>query len=359
MKIILTASFENGIFCNGLQQNIVFLAQLLNDLGHESIICLPHDIDRCIDAPKDILLIERKEIINHSKNVDLILNTAWMIEEKVIKAIKKVNSSFRNIHILYGNSLLADVERCSWNDHIAVCNKNVDEVWISPHYKFSFEYFKTYYKTDKVKTLPYIWSPYFVDLHEGIWNKADKTCFYSPGKDMSIGILEPNLNITKHCLPSIMSVECLHNNFPEVNFKKVVAYCSKKLMDKKYFKSLMWNLNITKNLKIEFAGRKMVSGIFSHECNLFLSHQLLNALNYTYMEALYFNMPLIHNSEIIRDAGYFYADYNVIEAAKMIKKASEVHDSNLDSYRQKSQSILNKYSPNNPEVINEYRKLLS
>jgi hypothetical protein len=139
----------------------------------------------------------------------------------------------------------------------------------------------------------------------------------------------------------------------------VSVYCSTKLMNKKYFKTLMWNLDITKAGKIEFAQRSKISKIFARDCNVVVSHQLLNALNYTYLESLYLGIPLVHNSEFIKDAGYYYSDYDINGGSKALHNALSNHDYNLEEYRTKSEKILTKYSPENLSVIDRYKKLLS
>ena len=121
----------------------------------------------------------------------------------------------------------------------------------------------------------------------------------------------------------------------------------------------MWQLDMTKNHKIDFASRKKVSLIFSHEANVVVSHQLLNALNYTYFEALYFNIPLVHNSEYIKGAGYYYPDYDTKKGGQALYEALTFHDNHLELYKEKSQKIIFKYSPKNPEVIRLYKKLFS
>ena len=88
-----------------------------------------------------------------------------------------------------------------------------------------------------------------------------------------------------------------------------------------------------------------------------MSHQLLNALNYTYLEALYFNIPLVHNSEYIKDAGYYYPDYDTILGAKALHEALTYHDKNLNDYQTRAQRVIDRYSPNNPLVIERYKKL--
>jgi hypothetical protein len=359
MNILLTANYKNGLFSNGLQQNIVFLAELLKGIGFTPIIAINHKIEECIDPPSDILIIEENELLEYCEDISFVLNASWLINLNALKLIKEKNKNFKNIHIVYGNGLLADVERCSWKDHLAISPEMVDEVWISPHYKFSYNYYKTYYNTEKVFELPYIWSSKYIDVHEKIWNKINKTCYYQPSEDKNIGILEPNLNITKHCLPSIMIAEEFYTKFSKDDFNKITVYCAAKFTDKKYFKSLMWNLDVTKEYKIEFKGRIKVSKIFTDMSNVIISNQLLNALNYTYFEALHFNFPLVHNSELIKESGYYYPNYDTKLGAEALNLALNYHDQNLDKYKEQAQKTIHKYSPENPIVIEKYKKLLS
>ena len=81
--------------------------------------------------------------------------------------------------------------------------------------------------------------------------------------------------------------------------------------------------------------------------------------NYTYLEALFFNIPLVHNSDIIKSAGYYYPHYDTIEGARQLRKALTEHDDNLDLYKASADRILWRYSPNNPSVKDAYRRLLS
>ena len=118
-------------------------------------------------------------------------------------------------------------------------------------------------------------------------------------------------------------------------------------------------MDITKNKKIYFASRKKVSIVFSQEAIIVVSHQLLNALNYTYFEALHFNIPLVHNSEYIESAGYYYPDYDTKKGGKALYEALTFHDNNLESYKENASKVIFKYSPKNPEVINRYKKLFS
>lgn len=353
MNILLTASFDKGIFTNGLQQNIIFIAEMLIEIGLNVTISVNHDVDKSIDPPNDILIINQDKVIEC--NFDFVLNTSWMLSDKVINILKRKNKKLKNIHIHYGNKMMADIEQCR-TDNSCLGTFMVDEIWISPHYKNSISYLKTLYNNEKVFILPYIWSSKYIDLHEKIWNKAGKSCKYNSSREKNIAIIEPNLNMTKNCIPSIMIAESLFKDSPN-DFGKVSVYCSNGIKEKKYFRSLMWNLDLTKNKRIFFETRRNFSQIFSSECSFIISHQLMNGLNYTYLEAFHLNIPVIHNSPYVQNCGYYYPDYNIEIGSKQLKNALESHEDNLDVYHQNAKEIISRYSPQNPEVIKLYEKL--
>jgi hypothetical protein len=141
-------------------------------------------------------------------------------------------------------------------------------------------------------------------------------------------------------------------------FSQLTINCSGVIRDKRYFKFLMWQLDLQKNGKLFFTDRKTICRTFSEGRNVMISHQLLNGLNYTYLEALYFNIPLIHNSEYLRDTAYYYPNYDVEEGARQLIKAIREHDGNLEEYQEQAQKTIWRYSPQNPDVKAAYERLL-
>lgn len=356
LNIVLTASFDKGLFCNGLNQNIVTLADLIIKLGHRPVLAINHPLEKGKDVPDYIDLIYSEDLGDFD-DLDYLLQTAWVVKDETIDQLKSLNPRFKNIHVHYGNRLLADVEQCRW-DTSPVNNHRVDEVWVSPHYKFSFQYFQIYYNTQKVFTLPYIWSPKYIKAHEKIRSHMGSSCKYNPDAPKNLIVVEPNLNMTKNCLPSIMIMEEVFRRDPD-SFNKATVYCSSVISEKNYFKKLMWELDIVKEGRLNFGPRQLMSKTFSEGGNVMISHQLLNGLNYTYLEALYFNMPVIHNSEYIKECGYFYKDYSVMDGANQLVNALTHHDTNLDNQKAIGEKIIYRYSIDNPYVQSSYIKLFS
>lgn len=354
LNIVLTASFDKGLFCNGLNQNIVTLADLIIKLGHRPVLAINHPLEKGKDVPDYIDLIYSEDLGDFD-DLDYLLQTAWVVKDETIDQLKSLNPRFKNIHVHYGNRLLADVEQCKWNTS-PVNNHRVDEIWVSPHYDFSLQYFNIYYNTQKVFHLPYIWSPKYIESHSKIRAFAGSSCDYNPNSPKNLIVVEPNLNMTKNCLPAIMIMEEVFRRDPDL-FEGATVFCSSQLSDKVYFKKLMWELDIVKAGRISFASRQVLSKTLSDGGNVMISHQLLNGLNYTYLEALYFNIPLIHNSDYIKDAGYFYKDYQVMDGADQLIEALRGHDVNLELQKSLGEKIISRYSIDNSYVQSCYRNL--
>ena len=92
---------------------------------------------------------------------------------------------------------------------------------------------------------------------------------------------------------------------------------------------------------------------------LVISHQILNELNYLYFESLFLSLPLIHNSPLLSDYGYFYEDFEIDQAANIIKYVLDNHKNKIQSYEQKNIELFKKYSPSSNINKENYELLLN
>jgi hypothetical protein len=73
---------------------------------------------------------------------------------------------------------------------------------------------------------------------------------------------------------------------------------------------------------------------------------------------MYLNYPLIHNADMIKDAGYYYEGFDVSAGFEQLNKAVHEHDANLEAYTENVETVLTRYTVYNEELIDTYRKLL-
>jgi hypothetical protein len=91
-----------------------------------------------------------------------------------------------------------------------------------------------------------------------------------------------------------------------------------------------------------------------------VSHQWENAQNYLYYEALHGGYPLVHNSEILRDYGYYYPDFDTHEGGQALLRAFDGHDARLEEERAKNRELLHSLDFANSANIEIYtRELLA
>ena len=92
-------------------------------------------------------------------------------------------------------------------------------------------------------------------------------------------------------------------------------------------------------------------------CNVVISYQENWELNYLYLECFYLGIPLIHNSEILKDWGYYYPKMDVDIAVHHIKNLKYTHKK--DEYIARHKNLLNRYNLSNPEIKYFFQETLN
>ena len=107
------------------------------------------------------------------------------------------------------------------------------------------------------------------------------------------------------------------------------------------------SLDLVKDHKACFHGRHDVVGFMAQHADAVVSHQWDNEQNYSYMDALYGDYPLVHNSAWLHSfgAGYFYPGFEAVEGGKKLIQASEHHDECLPDQRAATQKLFAALDP--------------
>ena len=377
--IIISLQKENeSMWINGIKLNALNLSKMLNQIPGNDVYILDAS-----DNVKDLTKVSwdynkyKIEKFNKMKNeLDLMFMLGASLPNKVILSLKKENKKIKIIKYQCGNSYVVDMEKCLFGDpetkSKASWDKFHDETWIIPQQEYNnIEYYRTIYKQkgDLVKVVPFVWDPEPLDEWDKKLIKAGKPIpKYTPKKssEKRITVMEPNLNVVKFSAIPLMIAENIFSDLGKDAFKILNIGSGRRLIKNKYYQSMLSNLDIFKsnrggkaeNDKIKFIPRYPVSMLLSEATDIVLSHQWENPLNYAYLDAMYYGYPLVHNAEMIKDAGYYYPDFNISEGANQLEKALNEHDSNLKEYSKKNRSALNRYLSTNKKVVNTYKKLI-
>jgi hypothetical protein len=350
MKVGITCRDESKVWNNGLHQNAYNLFKLYKKLKV--------DVNLVSQQADSIKVFDDKiENLNENsiKKYDVILEVSEALNDNLYNYF--INSGKKVVSINYGNVLMTFYEDLVIDKKNSFCfSREGVENWISPHFYFAKGITKATSKKE-AKLCPYIWSPEFLiktseKNNYNIFNKK-----YNPKK---IGILEPNLSFIKNCIYPLLGCEILERKNNE-KILEIMAFNTDNIRNSKRFLEIVKGFDIFKNKKISFEYRYNFPYLVSKEYfGLVISNNVNNDLNYLTLESLFLNMPIIHNSHFCKDGGYFYENsFDALAISNNIENIIDKHNDQSSEYNDKNKNVIWKFSPENPDNIKEYERLLN
>jgi hypothetical protein len=367
ITIGITKEYES-LWINGIKLNALFLANALKQIDEHEVWIL--DTSRKLEDLNKVMWdtnrFPTKNFYEVYKDVDVLITLGTSFPEESLKAFKDISPNKRVVKYMCGNNYTVDMERSLFTDGKslgrAAWDVGADEVWYVPQQEYqNHYYFETIFRT-KTIPVPFIWDPMFLEKETEIKLKAGKNIpIYKTGIENSkkrISVFEPNLNVLKFAMVPILITERTFRKGTE--FDTLFIASGERLLKNDYFKSMIVNLDIVKNgtPKIKFTPRYPVTHYLAESTDIVLSHQWENPLNYSYLDALYLNFPLVHNAEMIKDMGYYYPDFNAELGSVQLINAIENHDASAQEYNKKNHDLLKRYTIENTKLIETYKMLL-
>jgi carboxypeptidase C (cathepsin A) len=98
--------------------------------------------------------------------------------------------------------------------------------------------------------------------------------------------------------------------------------------------------------------------MLTQHLDVLLCHQILNPLNYLYLDAAFLGYPVLHNAPMCKDLGYYYEGSDTIDAAKQLDYILTEHDKNIDAYDERNDKVLQRYHADNMDIVKTYDKLI-
>ena len=367
MNIGITLDLQKPFWSNGLQQNIVFLYDVLSRIPETACYYITCNTPaQKLAKPHEAILLD--EVLgDDSFKLDVLIIVGFDLAPAMYDSLKKRNPHLKVILIHYGNKLMDDIHHSiaapSSRRSPLQKPKHLSQIWISPHHAFSKEYVKAYYNFENVAVAPYVWDSFFV---QGKLKELALKNLSPSFRKENVGdvcIFEPNISHIKNCIVPFVICERAHQLHPG-SVKSVNISSCEGIRKKPYFESLMNRLTLIRggkesnNNNCYFNNRWGSLTALSKWGSTIVSHQIYNELNYSHLEALYLGLPLIHNSPLLIDVGYYYPDCDVTMGAHQLYSATLNHNNTLDKYKGDAQRFLYRYSALNPSNIDGYKLLV-
>jgi hypothetical protein len=379
VKIGLTLLLFNDIksfFSNGINQNSLFLCELLLNIGFDVYFIVEDSklMDIHKDTLNDILYDKRfqykkySEILYSDFNVIITLSFSYG-EMFIYNYLKYMNT--KHVGYFCGNTYIIETEKILYNQHKKRQNDiydftingncKYDEIWSIPQMSdINLDFWSILYRC-KCLEVPFVWSQKAVALFcKANKCKEEELYYKNRGPDKKIAIFEPNISIMKWALPSVLLCDAAYRKNKKIKHLYITNINSSNTIDFNLhqFNKLLNSCDIVKDKKCSIESRYPTLPFMSNNADIAISHQWGNPLNYLYFDLAWMGWPIIHNAHLCKDVGYFYEDFNLIKGASILEEVVDNHDKNAKDYLEKNRIAIDRFLPTNEKLQNEYKNLI-
>lgn len=349
---VLTHAGQN-IWENGLGQNIVFLAQSLRQLPFVRQVLLI-DVGDQEAMPEQVdalgLGLRRVSMREATDEVDLVIEMGGVLDAAWLALLRA-----RGCKVVYycaGQPFVGLVENAVFDrPGLFLHPGRWDEIWLLSKDRELAPFLRTAHRCP-VHEAPYLWSPLFLQrridevAREGWHYGWTPRSGHGPAAGLRVAIFEPNVSVVKtSCIPMLACDEACRADPASVRMMHVLNTLHRK--DHLTLLYLANSLDLVRQHKACFHGRHDVVGFMVQHADAVVSHQWCNDQNYLYLDALYGDYPLVHNSPWLHSfgAGYHYAGFDAAEGGRQLLLANREHDARLPDQRRAARAVFDAVDP--------------
>ena len=371
LKIGITlalSSSDESIWTNGIKQNVLMLAHLLKNSDKNYEICILNTVKIDFTQKPSYLKDLDIEFFNDKyMEMDLIIVMGAQVHDSDLKKFRESGDK-KVVSYKCGNNYVIAMEEIIFkgNEDSGVYEQEIDELWYIPQQdEVNKGFYPILHKTNSI-IVPFIWHQKFiqesvVSIHNGFKKGSyKKDWMYNNKKEKKIiGVMEPNINIVKFgLLPAMLVEECYRGEVGKKYIEDLRITNTQKMKENKKFISFLKTFDLFKDKKLSAESRYQTAFILTQYLDVVVSHQILNPLNYLYLDVAYMGYPILHNAELCKDLGYYYEGSDLLKGAKVLEDILLNHDKNINEYNERNNIVLNRYHADNKELVSNYDILI-
>jgi hypothetical protein len=359
---VVTHTGQN-IWQNGLGQNVIFLAELFQRLPFVQSVLLI-DVGDQLAMPPQVDLSSRDlrimPIREATDEVDVIVEMGGALDIQWLDLMRARGKKV--VYYCCGQPFASLAEPAVFNKPtFATRPDHCDEVWLLPKDAAFAPMMRTLHRC-AVHEAPFIWHPHFIERRMQEVAELTGLRYGYRGGDVAadgssaglrVAIFEPNISVVKtSSIPMLVCDEAYRSNADVVEEMHVLNTLH--LKDHPTMLHLANSLNLVREHKATFHGRHDIVGFMAQHADAVVSHQWQNDQNYSYLDALYGDYPLIHNSPWLKEAGYYYHGFDARDGASQLQRAALRHATDLGDYRARSQRVFDAVDPFSQHNLDAY-----
>ncbi len=358
IKVGITIAHANDVpsvlWSNGIYQNIVYLALLMQKLPGVDVNLVNYPFDQTAEHPigscfKIPTINAREDALKMDVMIELGIRLEKDFSEPYrAKGGKLVSYMAGNSTVMNFESVFLEGAAASRGSVIGV--DDFDAVWITPQHMHMNANVSAM-TAGPVEEAPHIWAP--VAIEHAKASMGIEPAFKGRPEKWSLGTFDPNINVVKSFHIPLLVAEAAHQQKPD-DIRRMMLFCTEHLKGRPHFESFVARTSLGKAGKVTSEGRHGIVAMLGREVDAVITHQWENDLNYLYWDVLFLGYPLIHNSSRIKDAGYYYPNFDPAAGGIELLYALESHS----GPREQDKEAVWQYHIGNPANQSQYHDLL-
>lgn len=372
----------NSLFTNGIKQNVLYFTELLLNIGYDCTLIVNNQVNLESKGIQTILYDSRFKT-SSVKNVlvddyDIVIILGFELTNQILTELKHLKTKI--IGYFCGNSYIIESEKILYNQHKKINDFNYtttqlyDEIWSIPQMVNTNKYYwETMFRTKCIE-VPFVWSDKTINM----FSEEKGINFYYSDSSISekvnginknkIVIFEPNISIMKWCVPALLVCENAYRENRVSNTSIINKVYLTNVSDKNpdindfsmpFLNKFVKTLDLFLDKKVFIDSRYITLEFMRNHGHIIVSHQWENPLNYLYIELAWMGWPIVHNAHLCKDIGYYYEGFNYKEGGNVLLNVIKNHDKDIDSYIERNRNIIKRYLPDNLELQEKYKELIS
>jgi len=350
-----TASSQ--IWSNGLNQNIVFLGMLLQRLhivAEVILIASPDSYQHPVGTAFGWKVMPISDAVFHC---DLVIELgARCTEEHQRKQLHKRGGKL--VSYVAGNVTVMNFEAVVQNRSHgdSVSKFFFDAVWVTPQHWHTCESYLKATRSPSTHQVPHIWDPQCIRM--SAMESGNNPYWREPeDKRWRLACFDPNINVVKSFHIPLLAAEEAYRIEPSI-IKQLLLFNAEHLKHSDHVKEIVNATEIGRAGKVNGEARHRIAGVMGKNVDAVITHHWENELNYLYWDVIYLGWPLIHNSKAIKEAGYYFTDFDTKSGGTAILEAMHSHARTRKTRRTAELEQLWQFSIDNPLVQDRHRELI-
>ncbi|MBB3180642.1 DUF2827 family protein [Variovorax sp. Sphag1AA] len=351
------------IWADGLGQNVLLLAQLFQNLSFVQSVSL---IDvgtpgAALPAGPGQMKLRRLTVQEATKRVDVIVEMAGALDPQWVTSMRSQGKKV--VYVCCGHPYAGLIEPIIPGRPSAFSRADrCDEVWVLPKDSEFAPMLRLLHRCP-VHVVPFIWSPRFaqarIDEVEQLGQRFGYRTRDAEDEGWRVAVFVPATAVVKTSIVAMVAgIDPSESMEGSVKVTHVLnTLHARDYPATRYFAS---SADLFRQHKAIFHGSFDIVGFMAEFADAVIAHGWENDQDYSYLDVLYGDYPLIHNSTWLADAGYYYEDERGDAAGSeaQLRRAIVEHDSYLDEYRMRTRRVIASVDPLRQDNLDVYAERL-